>query len=319
MNWKDAYEAQMDLWRLARSEAGPGLMIASIGEENRRGMRPDTVEMLFDMMKAEEGKLLTADPFFVAEEFCDLVDEARWSFKPEPLHPQDFLTPFGFVYFEKPIEVYAQYETPTLLAGFSWCPTGMKGVENVEQWKAKNEGLETTPLGGTDIEWTGIALTLYAGVREEGLWRKLQSKLSFLHFTPWWFGMEFSGNDVDEQGRQTMASEWWRVVQVSLRLMQETISERSEAQADRASRRRGERAGFDPRTIVVIRLRRPKQKAVEPGGEVNWSHRWIVQGFWRRQWYPSLGIHRQKWIGAYVKGPEGLPLITKRRAWNWDK
>lgn len=315
MNWRDAYEAQMDLWKLARSEVGPGLMVATIGEENRKGMRDETVQMLFGLMKAEEPKLLGADPFFVAEEFCDLVDEARWGFQPEELHPSDFLTPMGFVYFEKPIEVYTQYETPTLLAGFSWCPTGIVGDDGV--WNPEAEPLETA-AGGT-AQWTGVALTLYAHARDEALWRKLQSKLSFLHFTPWWFGMEFNGNETDEQGRQTQASEWWRVVQVTLRLMQETISERSEAQADRASRRRGERAGFDPRTIVVIRLRRPRHKPIETGAEINWSHRWIVQGFWRNQWYPSLGIHRQKYIGAYVKGPDDKPLVTKGRAFNWDR
>jgi hypothetical protein len=308
MNWKDAYEAQMDLWKLSRREEGPGLMVSTIGEANRKGMRDETLKMLLDLMQAEERKLLTADPFFVAEEFCDLVDEARWSFAPEPLHPSEFLTPSGFVYLEKPLQLDAQYELPTMLAGFSWCPIGTR------------EGMEAgemPPLA--EIQFQGVALTLYGFVRDDSIRRRLDSRLSFLHFTPWWFGMEFSGNESDENGLPTMASEWWRAVQACLRLMQQTVVERSEGQADRASRRRGQRAGFDPRTIVVIRLRRPRHKPVEEGREVNWTHRWISQGHWRMQPYPSLGITRQKWIGASVKGPEGLPLITKRRAWNWDR
>jgi hypothetical protein len=60
----------------------------------------------------------------------------------------------------------------------------------------------------------------------------------------------------------------------------------------------------------VIRLRRPKAK---PEGErtVDWSHRWLVRGFWRNQWFPSLGIHRQLWISDYIKGPEDKPLRIK--------
>lgn len=41
-------------------------------------------------------------------------------------------------------------------------------------------------------------------------------------------------------------------------------------------------------------------------------HRWIVRGHWRQQPYPSLGegVTKPIWIAAYVKGPEGAPLLT---------
>jgi hypothetical protein len=42
-----------------------------------------------------------------------------------------------------------------------------------------------------------------------------------------------------------------------------------------------------------------------------WSHRWVVRGHWREQWYPSEGVHRLIWIEAFVKGPEDRPLIIK--------
>ena len=55
------------------------------------------------------------------------------------------------------------------------------------------------------------------------------------------------------------------------------------------------------------------------GEPVNWTHRWLVDGFWRSQWFPSLGRHRQIWISPYVKGPEDLPLVIKKRYYKWDR
>lgn len=41
---------------------------------------------------------------------------------------------------------------------------------------------------------------------------------------------------------------------------------------------------------------------------IEWSHRWIVSGHWRNQWYPSSGTHELTYILPYVKGPDDKPL-----------
>lgn len=43
----------------------------------------------------------------------------------------------------------------------------------------------------------------------------------------------------------------------------------------------------------------------------DWSHRWLVSGHWRNQWYPSEGVHRPIWIDAFVKGPSDAPLLVR--------
>ena len=83
--------------------------------------------------------------------------------------------------------------------------------------------------------------------------------------------------------------------------------------ADRATRRRLERKGWPRREVSVVNLRRSERAAVDGGDEseprhVNWSHRWLVSGHWRRQWCPSIKDHRNIYINPYVKGPEDRPF-----------
>jgi hypothetical protein len=58
----------------------------------------------------------------------------------------------------------------------------------------------------------------------------------------------------------------------------------------------------------------PLAGAPPPSGRT-YTHRWVVNGFWRKQWYPTRGRHEDKWIDSYVKGPEGTPLVTKARVY----
>lgn len=113
---------------------------------------------------------------------------------------------------------------------------------------------------------------------------------------------------------------FWRVFQ---RLMGERIITSERRPAGRPARREAQRHGYDPHAPRVIELRRPTNREMDPEGErlrdVNWSHRWIVGGHWRNQWFPSEQRHKQIYIGAYEKGPADLPLVIRDRVWNWDR
>jgi hypothetical protein len=50
-----------------------------------------------------------------------------------------------------------------------------------------------------------------------------------------------------------------------------------------------------------------------------WTHRWVVRGHWRNQWYPTLHDHRQVFIAPYVKGPADRPLIVKDKLYVVDR
>jgi hypothetical protein len=139
------------------------------------------------------------------------------------------------------------------------------------------------------------------------------------HCTPWWWGMQFEGNDITEAGRPSGAGHWWGIVQTTLRLMQQRISAHHTEQAPRSSRRYAKRLNLVDRGVTVVTLRRERShEHVEPGQEFHYSHRFIVGGHWRRQPYKG-GVIRQIWIADYEKGPEGAPLIIKPRAYRWTR
>lgn len=43
------------------------------------------------------------------------------------------------------------------------------------------------------------------------------------------------------------------------------------------------------------------------------DHRWLVRGHWRRQWFPSLGVHKLIWIAEHPSGPSDRPLVARDR------
>jgi hypothetical protein len=130
-----------------------------------------------------------------------------------------------------------------------------------------------------------------------------------------------STKDVSNEGDPGVG--WLRFWRVAQKLMGERIVTSERRQAARPFRREAQRHGFDPAAPRVIELRRPTDRDVDAEGErirdVNWTHRWIVGGHWRNQWFPSEGRHKQIYIGAYEKGPKDLPLVIRDRVWNWDR
>jgi hypothetical protein len=83
--------------------------------------------------------------------------------------------------------------------------------------------------------------------------------------------------------------------------------------------RRAQRLDFTPR-VSIVHLRRSVHHGSEPSDEHHeWSHRWIVRGHWRKQWYPSLQIHQPVWIHEHIKGPDGAPLIVKEKMFSVER
>ena len=97
--------------------------------------------------------------------------------------------------------------------------------------------------------------------------------------------------------------------------MRQRISSVSSVHPPRYLQRRIDRLKFAPSwgQFQIVDLRR-LSKATDPDavGEVrDWSHRWMVRGFWRNQYYPSEDVHRQIYINDYIKGPQDKPLVLK--------
>lgn len=84
----------------------------------------------------------------------------------------------------------------------------------------------------------------------------------------------------------------------------------------RAVKRRAERMrqAIEP-TCHVVALRRElheHEPHTGPGTVVDWAHRWIVRGHWRRQFFPSRGTNAPMWIHPHVKGPTDKPFADDK-------
>lgn len=72
------------------------------------------------------------------------------------------------------------------------------------------------------------------------------------------------------------------------------------------------RAGNQDSKVNVIRLRRKEysnKESVETGR--HYSYRFLVRGFFRRQWYPSLQTHKLIFVDSFVKGPKDAEFRIK--------
>lgn len=103
-------------------------------------------------------------------------------------------------------------------------------------------------------------------------------------------------------------------------MVQQRIAMVSPGFASRAERRRSQRTLGDIPPFMVVRLRRPQSASeVSEHRDVEWSHRWIVDGHWRNQYHPSTNEHVPTWIAPHVKGPADKPLAIKERVYAWTR
>lgn len=354
-SWHDAFDAQMGLWRWYRTELGLDWMRQS-WQVNAEGIdHPGTIDMSRDLYIGEMTRLLDCDPIYVSADMCELIDFAQETFEVEALLESDIITPRGFMLFEKPFEILDRYEKPTDIKAVSWTRIVSTGFNSDDKEKTqkiidnlveKGWDVERYPggirvkgakamSGSADVEdqlleagasATGIAVTIYCTTRRELMDRSVR-ELPYppvlpMHLTPWYFNMTFEGNEIDIKGIPTGAIWWWRILQTTLRMMQQKVTVKHHMRPDRAARRLMAEHGARPETMtVVVRLRGEESERKEPSGEkANYSHRFIRRGHWRNQWYDSEKIHRQIWIDPTIVGDKDLPLIVKpRRAFQWNR
>jgi hypothetical protein len=97
-------------------------------------------------------------------------------------------------------------------------------------------------------------------------------------------------------------------------LMAQRLATSIKREANRATRRRMQKASTKHQTFVrVISLRkleeaRPKQADDGVSAIVDWQWQWSVRGHWRNQWFRKENTHKPVFVEAYIKGPEGKPL-----------
>ena len=105
----------------------------------------------------------------------------------------------------------------------------------------------------------------------------------------------------DQPADQTNAA---RIVHALWLMFGQTITTIQNEHVDRPALKRAKRMKL-PGRVTVIRLRRAEGHRQEGESHVEWSHRWIVRGFWR--WQP-YGSRRQAHVHEL-----GKPQVTTER------
>jgi hypothetical protein len=100
--WQDAMHAQSRLVEWYRTDIGANYLAGFVDDMNRKhnpGARLDPRTLAGLHMKS----LVEAEPVWVSDDSCELIDHARHSFEPEPVLPSDPFAPCGFVLLANPI------------------------------------------------------------------------------------------------------------------------------------------------------------------------------------------------------------------------
>ena len=315
MSWESTLDEQIDLkrwWGTPEAQTYSQGFIDSLTHAHPED--GSDIERTYGSINAiEERKLHLADPVWISPDVCKVIDAARQAdppFKPEPLLPSDLPCQYGFMRFHQPMHLTDARGKIVNVAAVAWAPI-----------------TDATWEGPGSAPWDrqGIDVTLYSDLQDEDdedleqlRMDRFGSRFVLLHHMPWWFGktleeMHFTSSDWGTSGPETIVN-WFTLFQISLRIMQQKITASGKSRLPRAFRRRAERAGFDPFTVVVTLRRYEKSGRTGEGydGDENfYSHRFIVRGFWRAQWYPSAQEHRQLYIHDFIKGPADAELIVK--------
>jgi hypothetical protein len=154
---------------------------------------------------------------------------------------------------------------------------------------------------------------MVAGLRRPGM--RAATHWSPISIIVWQHGQPFDmGRDRTDHVSLAVLAALWRFVR------EPYVSDDAE-RASRPVAKRASRAGVEPSPLRVVRLRRRAgEHPVGSGSQRSaYSHRFIVSGHWRNQWYPSLGDHRPRYIAPYVKGPDEAPVMVRDTIFTVDR
>lgn len=321
--WQDAMFAQQRLAREYQGETGIRYLLGFAADMNAKHY-PDERRDPRTLAAIHAQTIKEAEPVWVSEEACDLVDHARHSLKPEPVLRTDPFVPCGFALLARPLIIHdapVNGEHPGRTPGgqvpvraIAWMMLHDEEVEQGCFWISYLVHIDDElAREGGDPRWAGY---------EDDMRRMLP--LSLAHLFQWTWGASpwehpdpyhligETAEDVMARGREQvqLAQTLWRIGSQII-----PTKRRAERQMRRESARRKLTKTED---VTIIRLRRSREygdEQDEPGYEL--SVQFLVRGYWATR-HTREGP-RQVWVRPHVKGPAGAPFKQTTRAWEFTR
>jgi hypothetical protein len=270
---------------------------------------PEYLEASFESLTHHVGH---AETVFVTKDICHVVETMSKGMPEDMLLAGDVPFDDMLLFFETDIDWYEWDKD-------HWTPKAIRAVHI-----AKNEPVRS--WGGPPKP--GVVITLFTAIDSMAAELAPRADLVVTDTTGWQFEQmwETAKEVVDVRNQPPDAhnisphvAAMRKFLLTLLRFMNEEIVAYSRQPMTRAQRRRAQRQeGFhipDDGCITTIHLRRLRHVGradpAEPHSEIEWSHRWWVQGFWRHLDYLEPG--RVTWVRPHIRGPEWLPLVMKQR------
>lgn len=261
--------------------------------------------------------------YYVDGDALDVLATAAPTFQPEPLLATDLMTPAGFMLLDRSLYAY-EYEgidehgqllgesKAITIAPRNWRENPTRGPLVIAWWPITS-GRPDAPdihdrafslLPTAETHGTGVHIAAY--LHTDSGDHILAQSMTIPFGEDFWLKK-------DDTNINAFMKPW----QALLRLMQQDVlATTRETPGSKKSRRASKN---EPVLVVRLPRRAPSRKSDAPGS-VDWSHQWWVDPHWRKQWYPSIEAHRQKWINGYVKGPDDKPFIAREeRAFTMTK
>jgi hypothetical protein len=345
--WEIALSAQSEILGWTMSLEGIAYREMWLDDRDRRYGRDAMIPSGVALSYAVDD-LLASEPIYITDEMLELTYTAMESFRrAEPVTEEDFFMRSGFAYLAEPFMSRDAHGKRLAWRAIQWRVEPMLTIIDEDEIRQaideRSPGDYVGMLEQIDRKLTaGIPLTAPEKLITENvklepvvriiLWSNVNDKDDYPYpgdFHPLKWGIAhctaipFSrmGEFHKLSNEGDILAAWLTFLRVMNKLMAEKITSKTRYPIRRPLRREFHRKHkIHINEVLVVELRR-KTVVVENADEksIAYSHRFIVHGFWRNQYYPSLKMHKQKYISDYVKGPDDKPLIIKKRIWVWKR
>jgi hypothetical protein len=330
-----ALVAQLDLIEWFRGDLARGW-----GEFMMRGTPGvEFVGRSTDALALEVSRQMnTAETVFISRDMCTLIEAAAETLPDIPIQEENLFWPSAFIYFERPIRHAAPMvnvdDVVVETSAIFYAPTSVMDSVTANA-VAVEEGAGETYLDlpverYSEFAHKGLTHVTFIKVAQVAQELGIESASLGTRFFPfdqsgWIYGKSWetvekkTGTSDVSTEIEIGLSQQRKLLLATLLIAQQYIAVRSTQRAKRQVRRRMERMDTKPEfgDIVYVTLRR-NSASVEEGEEgegFEYSHRFMVKGYWKHQWYPSKGEHHLIWIDPYIKGPKHKPLIIKDKVY----
>lgn len=242
--------------------------------------------------------------YAVEEEVAALIQVGAESMPEQKLLQSDLPSRSGMLLLPRPVGVLDKNLNVYPISGVFWLPAVGESVDRGE----RNPGIMTVhfttnnDLARDDYEWPKVHPDF--------------PPLTILHIMFLPFGTEMVTETGTAPEADASIRRFIKHLQSFWAFVQQKVVEVETTQMPRPIRKRAEKQDRKVSELKVVRLRRLARESVKPapegGKEIHWSHRWVVRGHWRNQFYASLNDHRAVWIYPFIKGPTEKPLRMRK-------